>query len=45
MTEPRDRYEPCPYCGEGEVRVDPDTLDGVCEECDALVTFEAEDDG
>lgn len=37
-----DRVEPCPYCEAGEVIVAPDTHDGVCPECDALVTFDPE---
>lgn len=37
-----DRVEPCPYCESGEVIVDPETCDGVCPECDALVTFDPE---
>lgn len=32
-------YEPCPYCEDGEVAIDPETLDGVCPECDALVSL------
>lgn len=35
----RDRVEPCPSCESGEVIVDPETHDGVCPDCDALVDF------